>query len=966
MAKREIKTTLKLEGEQAYKKAVGNVNSELKVLSSEMKEVNSRYDANEKSMRKLSEQSKILNSQYEAQQKKVKLLQDAVSDSNKTYDKAVDKYDEMVQKFGGNSKEAEKAAAAVEKAQKAVDNFTIQLNGAEAGLNKLEGELKDVQKEMKDLSNLKVTDFVPDSAIESVEEAQKKLENVAKAAKNVATAAGGAAKKMGEIGAATLSKGFEAGAAALTAYASAATAAGAAVIANSEEFNKSTSKLTASLGLSVEESKKYGDIIKSVYTDNFGESFEDIAGTVSLIREQMNVADDEIKSITKNGYLLKNVYDIEISESIRGANAIVKKFGVSAEEAYNLIAQGAEKGLNQNADLADQIAEYATYYSNLGLSAEDAFNIMAAGAKNGVYQIDKINDAVKEFSIRAIDGSKTTAEGFRAIGLNAEEMAAIFAEGGETSANAFGTVIKMLASMDDKVAQDAAGVALFGTQWEDLGAEAVLSLANVDKSIDKTRNKISEMNEAQYVSLSDAITRAFQTIEFGDEFKEISKKITKEVPELTNALNMMFDPSTAKEGEEKFKEIINRLSSSIGKDIRDMLPVFLNGMNVILEGVIAELPPAVATLLPYLIDGLKDLVISVLDYVPELLPLVADAAITLFTGLIGGLNSVVEKLTPMLPGIIKDLSTTIIDSLPLIVETAFDLFIGLISGLTLALPEILKAVTDLIPEITDEIGKNLPLLVQSGIDLITALAEGIPQALPVVIKAMPEIYGAVIDSLLSVDWAKTGGDIIHAIAAGLVEGGWAIEEAVGNIVQTVENAWRRVGASLYELTNADTINQIELQNKYGGLDDEIIQRSNQYMREGMSSSEALEKAKNEILDTSEKLYYFNQNFKNTVTEAEAANRYQTLKSTGQIGNPDYYSGPAKQNSADYYAAMGRAALAEREYAETAAITSGGTGTGGNVTNNKTVVNNFNSPKALSAQEQLTLAEKTKQLEQMYS
>ena len=861
MANREIKTTLKLEGEQAYKKAVGNVNSELKVLSSEMKEVNSRYDTNEKSMKKLSEQSKILNSQYEAQQKKVKLLQDAVADSNKTYDKAVNKYDEMVQKFGENSKEAEKAARAVEKAQKAVDNFTIQLNGAEAGLNKLEGELKDIQGEMKDLNNLKVTDFISDSAVESVVKAQEKLLKLETITKNVATAAGGAAKKMGEIGAATLSKGFEAGAAALTAYASAATAAATAI------FN-----LTAEAGL-------FADDINTLSKQTGLDT-----GTLQELTYAADLIDVDVETIAKSmAKLTKNM--TSTSKEVQGAFA---SLGVSIrddvtgelrnnEEVFNdlITALGKVENETERDNLAMQI---------FGKSAQDLNPLILGGAE----QLQKLSESARD-----------------------------------------------------------AGLIL--------SQEALDSLNGFNDSLDVLKGNLNASKNVLAGSFSGSL-------------KKITDQIGKEIPEITNAFIMMFDPSTAKEGGEKFRAIINRLSSSIGKDIREMLPVFLNGMNAILEGVIAELPPAVSTLLPYLIDGLKSLVISVLDYVPELLPLVADAAITLFTGLIGGLNSVVEKLTPMLPGIIKDLSTTIIDSVPLIIETAYDLFIGLISGLTQALPEILKAVTDLIPEITDEIGKNLPLLIQAGIDLIIALAEGIPQALPAVIKAMPEIYGVIIDSLLSVDWAKTGGDIIQAIAAGLVESGWAIEEAVGDIVKTVESAWRRVGASLYELTNADTINQTELQNKYGSLDNEIIQRSNQYMREGMSSSEALEKAKNEILDTSEKLYYFNQNFKNTVTEAEAANRYQALKSTGQIGDPGYYGGIAiaSQNSADYYEAMGRAALAEREYNETAAIIAGGGNTGENATNTKTVINNFNSPKALSAQEQLTLAEKMKQLEQMYS
>ena len=36
----------------------------------------------------------------------------------------------------------------------------------------------------------------------------------------------------------------------------------------------------------------------------------------------------------------------------------------------------------------------SVYYNDLGISAEEAFNMMANGAKNGTFQIDYLNDAV--------------------------------------------------------------------------------------------------------------------------------------------------------------------------------------------------------------------------------------------------------------------------------------------------------------------------------------------------------------------------------------------------------------------------------------------------------------------------------------------------------------------------------------------------------------------------------------------
>ena len=97
------------------------------------------------------------------------------------------------------------------------------------------------------------------------------------------------------------------------------------------------------------------------------------------------------------------------------------------------------------------------------------FSIFQEGAESGAWNLDKIGDAVKEFSIRAIDGSETTKAGFKALGLNADETAAKFAAGGDTAKEAFQEVVKGLSEMEDPLAQNTAGVNLFGTMWEDLG-----------------------------------------------------------------------------------------------------------------------------------------------------------------------------------------------------------------------------------------------------------------------------------------------------------------------------------------------------------------------------------------------------------------------------------------------------------------------------------------------------------------
>ena len=74
---------------------------------------------------------------------------------------------------------------------------------------------------------------------------------------------------------------------------------------------------------------------------------------------------------------------MEVEESVRAANSLMNQFGISADEAYNLMAQGAQNGLNANQDMCDVINEYSVQYANAGLSAEEMFNMLVSGAEQG-------------------------------------------------------------------------------------------------------------------------------------------------------------------------------------------------------------------------------------------------------------------------------------------------------------------------------------------------------------------------------------------------------------------------------------------------------------------------------------------------------------------------------------------------------------------------------------------------------
>jgi hypothetical protein len=150
--------------------------------------------------------------------------------------------------------------------------------------------------------------------------------------------------------------------------------------------------------------------------------------------------------------------------------------------------------------LLDSLEEYSTSFREIGVTGKQGLGLinqgLAAGARNG----DQVADALKEVGIRAQDASTTSAQGFKAIGLNAAEMTRIFAKGGPEAGAALDTVLDRLRKMEDPVARNAAAVALFGTKAEDLGdalfaldpSSAVETLGKVDGAAQAVNNTLSD------------------------------------------------------------------------------------------------------------------------------------------------------------------------------------------------------------------------------------------------------------------------------------------------------------------------------------------------------------------------------------------------------------------------------------------------------------------------------------------
>lgn len=426
----------------------------------------------------------------------------------------------------GNIKETEEKLKLLKQAQKEADE-TIK-NGGEISQENYRNLQREIVSTQKKLENLKeeYNNFKTENS--NFTKAGKALE---KWGQNIDSTS----EKINKIGTDVTAKATTG----IVGIATAAVTAGASL-------ESAVDKYIAKAGKSVEETEKYKKVLTDINDANFGEGYEDIANSMAIVEQQMRGLDDaaDLENITKKAYYLKDAFDAEINESVRAAKMLMEQWGMSADEAFELINQGYQKGLDKNGDLLDSINEYSVHFRQIGLSATDMFNTFSLGAESGAFSIDKVGDAIKEMGIRLKDGTATDT--LKSMKLNANELERAFAEGGEKGSWAFGEIVKGLQNIKDPLKQNQAGVTIFGTMWEDLGKDAVFSMTSYGEAFDETANTMSSSMDKMYnntKSSAESSIKRIKTISanLGTKLLPVVNKVLDKVEVFINKLDNLSD-----------------------------------------------------------------------------------------------------------------------------------------------------------------------------------------------------------------------------------------------------------------------------------------------------------------------------------------------------------------------------------------------------------------------------------------
>ena len=464
----------------------------------------------------------------------------------------------------------------------------------------------------------------------------------------------------------------------------AAVAVGGMAVKSATDMDQAMNQFIASTGKGQEESERYQKVLEDIYANNYGENFEDIAQGMAEINKQLgDMSDEKLQSITEGAFALRDTFEYEIPESTRAAKAMIDNFGIDGEKAMALIAAGAQNGLDFSGELLDSISEYSVQFAKVGLDADDMFKIFQAGADSGAFNLDKVGDAIKEMAIRVVDGSDTTKAGFEAIGLNADDMAARFAAGGESAKEAFQETIDALAAMEDPLAQNTAGVNLFGTQWEDLGADAVTALASIGDEAYATADDMKSLQEVKYDDLGSMLEGLQRSLELlliplGEALIPLLTTLIEAIlPVITELLQPLLEIAMGfleplltliSEALEPLIEILMALITTGLEPLIPVLELLLTVFEEVFSGILSTVTDVlqnnVMTILRNLIDFIKNVFTgnwkgawenisnifkNIVEAFVKIFKIPINGIIDLINGFLKGLNNI--KIPDWVPGV---------------------------------------------------------------------------------------------------------------------------------------------------------------------------------------------------------------------------------------------------------------------------------------------------------------------------
>lgn len=540
MGARKIGAVIALDGEKQFKSAVTSVNKELTSLKAQLGLTKEQFDGQANSLKALQAKHEVLNKVLDAHKKKVEETKKGLSNAQDSYEKVGNgvkelqtRLEEAKKKMEDMKKSSDSSKSALSAQQKEIDELSAAIKKGENNYTTAGNRVKDWETKL----NTAETQVIrANKALDKNAQYMKEAENSADHCATSIDQYGKLVKKSTEITA-------EFGEKLESAFANKLVTdgidklkeMGGYVASGILEADSAASQLEASMDVSTASMEKYKDVMNEIYAGNYGDNFDDVAGTISKVTQNMGEMDpSKLKDISENAITLRDTFDMDLDESIRGINGLITNMGTDSQEAFDLVAKGAQNGLNRSGELVENLAEYSQLWGQAGFSAKEMFSILQNGLDSGAYNLDKVNDFVKEFGNSISDGR--IEKNLQSFSTGTQNLFYQVKNGQASTKDLFQSVIGDLANMQNK--QEALTIA--SETWSALGEDnamsVITSLNNANDAYENVYGTMEKVKEVKYDNLSSQITQIGREIQI-----KLAEKLEKLLPVIENVAEFAED-----------------------------------------------------------------------------------------------------------------------------------------------------------------------------------------------------------------------------------------------------------------------------------------------------------------------------------------------------------------------------------------------------------------------------------------
>ena len=565
------------------------------------------------------------------------------------------------------------------------------------------------------------------------------------------------------------------------------------------ELDDAMAKFQAQTGASSSEMNKFKNIARDVWSNNFGEDVSDVADMMGRVKTQMQgISDVDLKNVTEDLLTLRDTFDMDENETLRGAQQLMKQFGITSKEAFELMATGAQNGLNKSDELGDNISEYAGKFKQAGYSADEYFQLMQNGLDGGAYNLDKVNDAINEVTTRLVDGNIEGA--LDSFDTKTQDVFKAWQEGRKTQKDVVNAIVEDISRTTNQQEKLNKTATAFGTMGEDFNAGFIQSLTTVGNKYKDVEGAMDKVKEIANGGLKNALSGLGRT--FLNSFTPIGELITPILSGIIGLITVAIQG--IQQGLAKVGDVISSVLSKIDtsgiteltNQVSEVLaPAFdevrkaIDEMKVALEPIAKEILGKIGSAIQNVVNQAQK-ILSVVG--PPILAIIKKIIQTVI-GMIPVITSILQIVGSVVSGIISFITMVVT-----YVGTAIATILGFIMPIVQIVATIVANIWSVILTVSQNIWSKVSEVVTAIIGFVNNLFKTVSDVVGKIWSKIQDSMNKVRDKVQGVidninkyfnNVKSTVSDVFNGIwskVSGVMDN---VGNKISNVLQGIQNSW---------------------------------------------------------------------------------------------------------------------------------------------------------------------------------